>query len=175
MLIFTFLLLQESNAKDEISHCASFSLHDWPATGVQEVLKMQSQRRWRLPVKLTPSCKNDKPGGYAKPDEILGRTLIGHGYGYSKSSSGFENAHYGWRQGYKVCSSTEDLVKAAVDGWLNSPPHRATMLNEVGPNGDWTDMTWTRIGAAIITRCDNRGTTKETFTYWANSWFSNLP
>ena len=116
-------------------------------------------------------CNYDKPGGWKKPDEILGRSLIGHCYGCSGSSSGFENAHWGRIRGKGACSHSEDLVSNAVNGWLNSPGHRRTMLSQV----EWSSFKWTRLGAAIMTRCNNNGTSKEEFQYWANSWFSNLP
>ena len=156
---------------NKISHCSTFSLHDWPVIGVKEVLKLQDLRGWRLPVKLKAMCKTDKPERWAKPDEILGRKLRGPCYGCRKTSSGFENSHFGEIIGYRACSNNKDLVKGAVTGWLNSPGHRKVMLSE----GLWRKHKWTRLGAGIITRCDNNGAPDERFRYWANSWFSGLP
>ena len=133
---------------------------------------MKAQDGIRLPIELKAMCNYDRPGIWRKPDEILGRKLTGtRCYGCSKSSSGFENAHWGRVWGRGACTNSEDLVANAVNGWLKSPPHKDTMLNQ----NDWVKYKWTRLGAAIITRCNYRGTRKEEFQYWANSWFSNLP
>ena len=135
------------------------------------VLWMKLKKSFKFPVNLKPMCNYDKPGGWKKPDELLGRQLAGSScYGCSGSSSGFENAHWGRIKGHGACSNSQDLVANAVNGWLNSPPHRATMLNENG----WERYKWTRLGAAIMTRCDYEGTRNEEFQYWANSWFSNF-
>ena len=147
------------------------NLHDWPSKGVAEVLKIKAKDRIALPAELSNICNYDKPGGWKKPDEILGRSLIGHCYGCSGSSSGFENAHWGRIRGRGACLHSDDLVSNAVKGWLNSPGHRRTMLSQ----GEWSSFKWTRLGAAIMTRCNNNGTSKEEFQYWANSWFSDLP
>ena len=159
-----------SNGK---SHCGSKSnLHDWASSGVDEMLKMKSRKGMRLPIDLTAICNYDKPGGWKKPDEILGRPLTGSScYGCPGSSSGFENSFAGWQSGRGSCSGTQNLVANAVRGWLNSPGHRAAMLSE----NNWKNIKWTRLGAAIITECTNRGTNEEEFQYWANSWFSGLP
>ena len=153
-------------------NCGSKSnLHDWQSTGVNKVLKSKREKGIVLPIELTKICNYDKPGVWRKPDEILGRSLMGSCYGCSGSSSGFENAHWGKISGRGACFHSENLVTNAVNGWLNSPGHRRTMLSE----GEWSSFKWTRLGAGIMTRCDYNGTSKEEFQYWANSWFSNLP
>ena len=143
--------------------------HDFSRKGVREVLDMKKRFKWSLPIKLSSSI--GPRGSWKKPDEILGRPLKGGCYGCPQSSSGFENAHAGYRQGKGVCDKKQDLVKQAVKGWLNSPGHRKVMLSE----GTWRKMNWTRLGAAIITLCENKGTRKETLKYWANAWFSGMP
>ena len=168
-IFFDIIVYKEANGQKD---CGTKSnLHDWPSIGVDEVLKIKTRERIELPIKLTHICNYDKPGGWKKPDEILGRVLIGHCYGCSGSSSGFENAHWGKIRGRGACQHSGDLVAKAVNGWLNSPGHRRTMLSE----GSWSSFKWTRLGAAIMTRCNSKGTSDEEFQYWANSWFSNLP
>ena len=163
-------ILQESNCgRYNCGNCGGKSnLHDWSLTGINEILKITQGNK--LPVDLKPTCNFDKPGNWKKPDEILGRPLTGC-YGCTGSSSGFENAHWGSSTGSGACSNSINVVANAVHGWLNSPPHRATMLSE----NQWSNYKWTRLGAAIMTRCSHEGTPKENFKYWANSWFSNLP
>jgi hypothetical protein len=143
--------------------------HDFASKGVRDVLNMKRRFKWKLPIKLTSS--RGPKGSWTKPDEILGRSLKGGCYGCPQSSSGFENAHAGYRQGKGVCDKKGDLVKEAVKGWLNSPGHRKVMLSE----GTWRKMNWTRLGAAILTLCENKGTRKEKLKYWANAWFSGMP
>ena len=126
-----------------------------------------------FPVTLTAMCNYDKSGGWKKPDEILGRQLRGQNcYGCSGSSSGFENAHHGSIEGLDSCSHTDikDVVTNAVQGWLDSPEDSATMFNQK----DWAKYNWTRVGAAIITRCVNEGEMNETLQHWSNAWFSDL-
>ena len=129
---------------------------------------MKQRNNWNLPIKLTAS--NGPKGSWRKPDEILGRALKGGCYGCPQSSSGFENSHAGSAWGFGVCDKKGDLVKAAVSGWLGSPNHRKVMLSE----GTWRKMNWTRLGASIITQCENKGTRNEKFHYWANAWFSGM-
>ena len=142
--------------------------HDFSKKGVREVMRMKKQFKWSLPINLTSS--NGPRGSWRKPDQILGRSLKGGCYGCPQSSSGFENAHAGYRQGRGVCKKKLDLVKEAVKGWLKSPGHRKVMLSE----GTWRKMKWTRLGAAITSHCSNKGKSNEKFTYWANAWFSGL-
>ena len=142
--------------------------HDFVRKGVRDVLNMKRRFKWKLPIKLTSS--RGPKGSWKKPDEILGRVLKGGCYGCPQSSSGFENAHAGYRQGKGVCGKKGDLVNEAVKGWLNSPGHRKVMLSQ----GTWGKMKWTRLGAAIITLCENKGTRKEKLKYWANAWFSGM-
>ena len=139
-------------------------------TGINEILKTKSRKGNKFPVDLKPTCNFDKPGNWKKPDEILGRSLSGC-YGCTGSSSGFENAYYGWSTGQGACSNSINLVAKAVHGWLNSPGHRATMLNE----NIWSNYKWRRVGAAIMTRCNHKGTHREEFKYWANSWLIIYP
>lgn len=143
--------------------------HDFNQRGVDAVLGMKRNNRWKLPAKLTSSVGPE--GIWTKPDEILGRSLIGGCYGCPKTSSGFENAFGGQAGGRGSCSrGKNDLVQEAVNGWMNSQGHRGVMLNE----GQWASRKWTRLGAAIMTSCENKGTNNEQFHYWANSWFNDL-
>ena len=142
--------------------------HDFSKKGVREIMRMKKQFKWSLPINLTSST--GPRGSWRKPDQILGRSLKGGCYGCPQSSSGFENAHAGYRQGRGVCKKKPDLVKEAVKGWLKSPGHRKVMLSE----GTWKKMKWTRLGAAITSHCSNKGKSNEKFTYWANAWFSGL-
>ena len=143
--------------------------HDFVQSGVSAVLNMKQLNKWKLPVKLTSS--SGARGSHYKPDEILGRSLTGGCYGCPKTSSGFENSHGGQRWGRGSCNyEKKSLVAAAVNGWLNSPPHRQVMLNE----GSWASRKWTRIGTATMTLCENKGTHNEKLFYWANAWFSDL-
>ena len=45
--------------------------------------------------------------------------------------------------------------KESIDGWMNSPKHKAVILNE----GIWKEMKWTKIGGAA-------------YGPFANVWFS---
>jgi len=143
--------------------------HDFSRTGVKDVLNMKSRNQWKFPVNLTPSGTR---GAWRKPDEILGRSLQGDCYGCPQSSSGFENAHSGYEQGPGACDKKTNLAKIAVKGWINSKKgHREVMFSE----GTWRKHKWTRLGAAITSNCENKGTDRERFTYWANAWFSGKP
>lgn len=143
--------------------------HDFSRTGVKDVLKMKRQTQWKFPVNLTPSGTR---GAWRKPDEILGRSLQGDCYGCPQSSSGFENAHSGYAEGPGACDGQTNLAKTAVKGWIDSKKgHRELMFSE----GTWRKHKWTRLGAAITSNCENKGTDRERFTYWANAWFSGKP
>ena len=132
-------------------------------------MNMKRRNQWKFPVNLIPSL--GPKGSWRKPDEILGRSLQGRCYGCPQSSTGFENAHSGYWQGFGQCDKKRNLSREAVIGWINSPSHRKVMFSE----GSWRKMNWTRLGAAITSNCENKGTNKERFTYWANSWFSGQP
>ena len=112
---------------------------------------MKSQFQWRFPVKLSSS--RGPKGSWRKPDEILGRSPQGRCYGCPQSSTGFENAHSGYWQGFGVCDKRRNLSKDAVVGWLNSPSHRKVMLSE----GSWRKMNWSRLGAAILLYVEGEG------------------
>ena len=112
---------------------------------------------WDKPFEILIQTKNNaKPTGKARSINIDLAPSLSNG---TRQTNGIP---HGFEISIGPVGSKDDFAdyddaeeKESIDGWMNSPKHKAVILNE----GIWKEMKWTKIGGAA-------------YGPFANVWFS---